>query len=125
MLPQRGKGLHALYNYQHFYCPGRPGRLSALSVFLFKSLLHGAFVWARKALNRPKRRFPARAGWLVGPPLILPVYFHIDNLKFLLHTKSLTDLLWTLTFFIRWCASPNRPGRADTRVCPAVHSSAG
>ena len=44
-LPQRGKGLHALYNYQHFY-------------------------W-----------------WLVGPPLILPVYFHIDNLKFLLHTK--------------------------------------
>jgi hypothetical protein len=82
-LPQRGKGLHALYNYQHFY-------------------------W-----------------WLVGPPLILPVYFHIDNLKFLLHTKSLTDLLWTLTFFIRWCASPNRPGRADTSVCSAGHSSAG
>jgi hypothetical protein len=38
-----------------------PGRLSALSVFLLKSILYGAFVWARRALNSPKRRFPARA----------------------------------------------------------------
>jgi hypothetical protein len=36
--------------------------LSALSVFLLKSILYGAFVWARRALNGPKRRFPARAG---------------------------------------------------------------
>ena len=38
-----------------------PGRLSALGVFLCKSVLYGAFVWARRALNRQKRRFPARA----------------------------------------------------------------
>jgi hypothetical protein len=38
-----------------------PGRLSALSVFLLKSILYGAFVWARRALHGPKRRFPARA----------------------------------------------------------------
>ena len=38
----------------------RPGRLS-LSVSRSKSILSGAFVWARRALNRPKRRFPARA----------------------------------------------------------------
>jgi hypothetical protein len=44
-----------------FDCPGRRGRLSAISVFLFKSVLYGAFVWARRALNRQKRRFPARA----------------------------------------------------------------
>jgi hypothetical protein len=45
-----------------------PGRLSAISVFLCKSVLYGAFVWARRALNRPKRRFPARAG---GPAPLL------------------------------------------------------
>jgi hypothetical protein len=46
----------------HIYdCLGGRGRLSALSVFLFKSVLYGAFVWARRALNRQKRRFPARA----------------------------------------------------------------
>jgi hypothetical protein len=43
------------------YCPGPPGRLSALSVFLCKSFFYGVFVWARRALNTQKRRFPARA----------------------------------------------------------------
>jgi hypothetical protein len=37
------------------------GRLSAIGVFLCKSVLYGGFVWARRALNRPKPRFPARA----------------------------------------------------------------
>ena len=37
------------------------GRLSARADFHRKLDLHVAFVWARKALNRPKRRFPARA----------------------------------------------------------------
>jgi hypothetical protein len=38
--------------------PGPTGRLSALSVFHSRSC--GAFVWARRALNGPKRRLPAR-----------------------------------------------------------------
>ena len=40
----------------------RPGRLSAFSVSDSKSVLYGAFVWVCRALNSPKRRFPARAG---------------------------------------------------------------
>jgi hypothetical protein len=43
------------------YCPGPPGRLRALSVFLCESAFYGTFVWARRALNSQKRRFPARA----------------------------------------------------------------
>jgi hypothetical protein len=35
----------------------RPGRLSALSVSHSKSLLYGAFVWARRALNIPNDGF--------------------------------------------------------------------
>ena len=31
-----------------------PGLLSAISVFLYKSVLYGAFVWARRALNSQK-----------------------------------------------------------------------
>ena len=38
-----------------------PGRLRSLSAFHSESVLYGAFVWARWALNSPKRRFPARA----------------------------------------------------------------
>jgi hypothetical protein len=44
------------------FCSGPPGRLSALSVFRCKSVLYGAFVWAHRALNSPKRRFPAPPG---------------------------------------------------------------
>jgi hypothetical protein len=41
------------------------GRLSALSVSLLECILYGAFVWAHRALNGRKCRFPARAvgGW--------------------------------------------------------------
>jgi hypothetical protein len=39
----------------------RPGRLSGLGIFHCESVLYGAFVWARRALNSPKRRFAARA----------------------------------------------------------------
>ena len=39
----------------------RPGRLSALSVFLCKFVLYGVFVWACRVLNSQKRWFLARA----------------------------------------------------------------
>ena len=42
-----------------------PGRLSAISVFLCKSVLYGASVWVRRALNSRKRRFPARAVFIL------------------------------------------------------------
>jgi hypothetical protein len=38
-----------------------PGRSSALRVLHSTSGLYCAFVWARRALTSPKRRFPARA----------------------------------------------------------------
>jgi hypothetical protein len=51
--------------FQYFFLPalrpGRWGRLSAISVFLCKPVLYGAFVWAHRALKHQKRRFPARA----------------------------------------------------------------
>jgi hypothetical protein len=43
-------------------CPGPPGAFTnGISVSHSKSILYGSFVWARRALNRPKWRFPARA----------------------------------------------------------------
>jgi hypothetical protein len=45
-----------------FTVRARPGQLIALSVSHSKSVLYGILLWARAALNSPKRRFPARAG---------------------------------------------------------------
>jgi hypothetical protein len=46
-----------------------PARLRALSVSRSKSVVYDAFVYARRALNGQKRRFPARA---VVAPMTLP-----------------------------------------------------
>jgi hypothetical protein len=77
--------LHELYApaLRYVYCPGRRGRLSARSVFLCKSILYGAFVWARRALKHQKRRFPARA---VGS---------LDNNAFDLLTRGVQRVLGT------------------------------
>ena len=40
--------------------PGLRGRLSGLSVSHSKRVFYGAFVWAHRALNSQKWRFPAR-----------------------------------------------------------------
>ena len=47
-------------NARDDYGPGPPRRLSALGVFLYKSILYWAFVWARRAHNGQKRRISAR-----------------------------------------------------------------
>ena len=63
------------------------GRLTGLSVSQSKSVLNGAFVWARMALNRIKRRFPAHGqelcralAWGAGAQVLLhPAAFIRDT----------------------------------------------
>ena len=75
------------------YCPGPPGRLSALTVFHSKSFLYGAFVWARRALTSPKRRFPARAVVVVAAADASPAeLFAAAELSHIL--GNLTDDTW-------------------------------
>jgi hypothetical protein len=73
-------------------CPGHPGRLKALSVFLCKSGLYGAFVWARKALNSQKRRFPARAA--AGEGSVVEVGVGINSIVTL--EKELPNMIGNL-----------------------------
>jgi hypothetical protein len=48
---------------------GVQAAFALLSVSHSKSFLYGPFVWARRALNGPKRRFPARAEALARPAI--------------------------------------------------------
>jgi hypothetical protein len=62
-------------------CPRRPGavkRHQHLPFFLCESVLYGAFVWARRALNSRKRRFSARAD-TISAPIIIPC--HVCNMR--------------------------------------------
>ena len=55
------------------------GRLSALRAFHGKSSFYGAFVWVRRALDRSKRRFPARAVADIGGPWIERTHWVVPN----------------------------------------------
>jgi hypothetical protein len=52
------QGPRAVRDINDAAVPALPGRLSALRVLHSKSTLYGAFVWACRMLNGPKRRFP-------------------------------------------------------------------
>jgi hypothetical protein len=90
-------------------CPRRPGgRLSAISVLLCKSVLYGAFVWVRRALNSRKRRSPARAVvmWVMFKPLItrlaerrvIMLGLFVDFLFFAGFSFMVTDLQMVFAF---------------------------
>ena len=59
---QASRQCHASFlSVPDFLSAARPGCLRALSVSYSKSVLCGAFVWARTPLNGQKWRFPTRA----------------------------------------------------------------
>ena len=73
------------------HCPGPHGAFSGLSCLHSKSILYGTFVWVRRALDRQKRWFLARAvvqrehraGGRVGPggttlPRTAALWFHFS-----------------------------------------------
>lgn len=36
--------------------------------------------------------------WWLFPPLLLPVYFHYDNIRYVLKHKYWWDLFWVVTY---------------------------
>jgi hypothetical protein len=61
LLEQVKSPLLGLVYWTIFLRPGPPFRLSALRVPPSRSTFYCGSVWARRALNSQKRRFPARA----------------------------------------------------------------
>lgn len=40
--------------------------------------------------------------FLIGPPLLIPVYFHIQILRTMLSRRDWTDLAWYVTYYLRY-----------------------
>ena len=69
-----GQAKHVAW-HQDSYCPSPPGRLSVLSIFHSKSVLHGAFICrVRRALNGTKQYFLTRADWDIGTEKVLTLW---------------------------------------------------
>lgn len=39
--------------------------------------------------------------WWLFPPLLLPVYFHFDNVRYIIQYRLFWDLFWTVSFFVK------------------------
>nr|AYG96562.1 fatty acid desaturase 2 [Lepisosteus oculatus] len=40
--------------------------------------------------------------FLIGPPLLIPVYFHIQIIQTMISRRDWVDLLWSLTYYLRY-----------------------
>jgi len=58
--------------------------------------------WAAKRKGIAPYNWQHRYWFLVGPPFLLPVYFHVDVIARVIHTRDWKDALWIASFFGRW-----------------------
>ena len=96
----------AWWNFRHFRHHSQPNivcedpDIDAPHIFMLGEQIPA--IWGKK-----KRGFHSLYDyqhlywWALGPPLLLPVYFHIDVLKYLAQTRNLGDFAWLASFFVR------------------------
>jgi hypothetical protein len=112
---RRGRKLGRSRPARFWACPVRahPGRLGALGISYYKSVLYGTFVWARGALNSAKRRFPARPA-----PHAVPFAAMLD------HPAVVKRLQWIMG--PGWVVEgPPGPTTASVGAAPLVIHSGG
>ena len=102
------------------YCPGPPGRLSAISVFRCKPVFYGAFVWARRALDSQKRRFPAGADGAqkLGQVVAVGKFFRDDAFS----DAKVMRRLWEVRYKVR-CVDVDYRGASRSAVLPLLEAS--
>ncbi|XP_067686671.1 fatty acid desaturase 2-like [Haliotis asinina] len=57
--------------------------------------------WGKKKKGVMPYNFQHNYFFLLGPPLLLPIYFHFENFYFVFKRKDWWDLMWTTLFFTK------------------------
>ncbi|XP_060076181.1 acyl-CoA 6-desaturase-like [Ylistrum balloti] len=94
------------WNFRHFQHHAKPNVLRKdPDVDVAYLFLLGDYVpksWAQKKKGFMPYQLQHSYWFLIGPPLLLPIYFHIENLMFVFKRRDWMDLGVTITFFFRW-----------------------
>ncbi|PAA63300.1 hypothetical protein BOX15_Mlig033038g2, partial [Macrostomum lignano] len=94
------------WNFRHFLHHSKPNvagtdpDISLPYIFLLGDKL--PVEWGRKRRGFMPYNWQHGYFWLLGPPMLLPVYFHYENLYFLLKRRDWRDLIWSLSFFVKF-----------------------
>ncbi|XP_077997494.1 acyl-CoA 6-desaturase-like [Glandiceps talaboti] len=94
------------WNFRHFQHHAKPNIISKdpdVSVpYLFLLGEKMPVMWAKKKRGFMPYQWQQDYFFLLGPPLLLPIDFHIENLKCVFKWRLWGDLAWTIFFFTRF-----------------------
>ncbi|ELU00137.1 hypothetical protein CAPTEDRAFT_108548, partial [Capitella teleta] len=57
--------------------------------------------WAQKRKGFMPYNWQHGYFWALGPAILLPVYFHVENIYFVIKRRDVVDLLCSVLFFVR------------------------
>merc|ERR1711871_154175 len=96
------------WNWRHFQHHSKPNviRLDPDVKMAYFFLIGDSMpkVWGEKKKGHRLYRWQHLYWFLIAPPALLPVYFHIEVIARVIHKKDWGEALWILSFFGRWWA---------------------
>ncbi|KAK3083286.1 hypothetical protein FSP39_018599 [Pinctada imbricata] len=100
------------WNFRHFQHHAKPNILNKDPdvdiAYLFVLGDRVPRAWGLRKKGFMPYNFQQSYFFFIGPPLLLPIYFHIENILFVFKRKDWVDLLMTVSFFFRffWLYAP-------------------
>ncbi|XP_074647947.1 acyl-CoA 6-desaturase-like isoform X2 [Tubulanus polymorphus] len=93
------------WNFRHFQHHAKPNVMSKdpdINIpYMFLLGDKMPINWAKKKKGFMPYQRQHEYFFGLGPPLLLPVYFHYENLFFIWKRKNLWDFMWMMSFFVK------------------------
>ncbi|KAK6165233.1 hypothetical protein SNE40_022196 [Patella caerulea] len=93
------------WNFRHFQHHAKPNIIKkdpdVQMAYLFLMGDKMPVEWGKKKRGNMPYQLQHQYFFLIGPPLLLPLYFHFENIYFIIKRRDWWDLLWTMVFFYR------------------------
>lgn len=101
------KGVSAdWWNYRHFQHHAKPNTIRKDPDIRFGALFVLGKIMPRELGEKKKGKFAYNFQqnyfFMIVPPLLLPIYFNLENAYYLTKTKRIGEALWISSFLIRW-----------------------
>ena len=94
------------WNFRHYQHHAKPNvYLKDPDITIPFAFLLGKVIpakWGKKHWGKLPYHHQHKYFFLTLPPLLLPIYFHVDVVNYLIRKANWQDTLWMLTFIYRW-----------------------
>ncbi|KAM6937415.1 acyl-CoA Delta-4 desaturase-like [Xenentodon cancila] len=94
------------WNHRHFQHHAKPNifrkdpDINMLGIFVLGATQ--PVEYGIKKIKRMPYNLQHQYFFLVGPPLLIPVYFHIQIIKTMISRRDWVDLAWSLSYYLRY-----------------------